>query len=141
MYLIVSGLVSLLFGFIFLFTPAFLGGFGQILNRVVLFLDERLEPAKKWLGLLLLAAGAWLLYVVANYPELSYLTSVWIICLAFGLLFLFFSHWLTWLSNISNRVVFSTDEVIMGSRKILGIILLIVSIYIFYAVYILAKTT
>jgi hypothetical protein len=134
-YLMVSGTVSLLFGLIFLFTPAFLGSFGQVFNRVVLFLDERLEPMKKGIGLLLVVVGAWLLYVVTRYPELGYLTWIWLICLSFGFLSLFFPHWLAWLSNLFNRVVFSTDEVVMGSRKIIGIILLIFAVYIFYAAY------
>ncbi|MFC1568457.1 hypothetical protein ACFL37_02020 [Candidatus Margulisiibacteriota bacterium] len=136
-YLLVSGIVSLLFGALFLLSPALLGSLGQALNRVIMFLDQKLESLKLWIGLLLLAVGAWLLYVVANYAELAYLTPVWIVCLAFGLLFLFFPQWLAWLSNVSNRVVFSTDDVVMGSRKIFGIILLIFSIYIFYGLFLL----
>jgi len=57
--------------------------------------------------------------------------------LGFGLLFLFFSNWLAWLSNVSNKVIFSTDDVVIGSRKIVGVVLLIASFYIIYAAYII----
>ena len=134
-YLLISGIVALLFGLMLLFTPNFLGGVGDVCNRVIMYLDEKLQPFKLWLGLLLVAVGAWLLYVVAKYPELGYLNSVWIVCMFFGLLFLFLPHWLTWLSSVSNKVVFSTDDVVIGSRKIIGIVIIIVSIYILYGAY------
>jgi hypothetical protein len=133
-YLIVAGIVALFFGISLLLSPSLLGGLGAVCNRAILFLDEKLEPVKKWVGVLLLAVGAWLLYVVITYPELGYLTALWLVCFIFGLLFLFFSSWLSWLSNVSNRVIFSTDDVVMGSRKIVGIVLLIVGIYIFYMI-------
>ena len=134
-YLIASGAVSLLFGLFLLFAPIFLGKLGEICNRVLLYLDEILEPIKVWAGLLLLIIGGWVLYVSANYPEIVHLPPVWIICLAFGLLFLFMPNWLAWLSTVSNKVIFSTDEVVMGSRKIVGIVLLIIGIYIYYMLY------
>jgi hypothetical protein len=104
-------------------------------NRVVFFLDKKLAAMKKWIGLVLLLIGAWVLYVAVGYPEAVSLTPVWIVCLTFGFLFLFFGDWLTWLSNLSNQIVLSTDEAVMGARKIIGIILIIFSIYIFYASY------
>jgi len=134
-YLITIGVIVLVFGLSLLFTPNALGKIGEISNRIILYLDEKLQPAKLWIGLVLIAVAAWLLYVVAKYPELNYLNAVWIISLFFGLLFVFLPNWLAALSNVSNRIVFSTDEVVMGSRKIFGIILLIISIYIFYAAY------
>lgn len=135
MFLLISGVVALVFGLCLLFSPAFLGGIGAVFNRVVFFLDKKLAVMKKWIGLGLLVIGAWVLYVAVNYPEAVSLTPIWIMCLAFGLLFLFFANWLTWLSNLSNQMVLSTDEVVMGARKVIGIILIIFSIYIFYASY------
>ena len=134
-YLVLLGLVILFFALFLLFMPNFLGKLGGLCNRVILYLDEKLQPIKVWIGLLLVAVGGWLLYVVANYPELWYLTAVWMICMLFGLLFLVLPNWLSWLSNLSNKIILSTDEVVMGSRKIIGIVLLIISIYVFYAAY------
>ncbi|MEE8637516.1 MAG: hypothetical protein V3T21_00565 [Candidatus Margulisiibacteriota bacterium] len=134
-YLFALGSIILVFAVILLFAAKFLGKLGEVCNRVVLYLDEKLQPIKVWIGLLLIAVGGWLLYVVANYPELGYLTSIWIICLLFGLLFLVLPNWLSWLSNLSNKIIFSTDEVVMGSRNIIGIVVLIISIYVFYAAY------
>ena len=134
-YLIASGSIALVFGLLLLFAPVFLGSFGALCNRVLMYLDEKLEPIKVWIGLFLLIVGGWVLYISANYPELGYLVAVWMICFIFGLLFLFFSNWLSWLSTISNRVIFTTDEVVMGARKLVGIVLLIISIYIFYMAY------
>ncbi|KPJ69879.1 hypothetical protein AMJ44_02120 [candidate division WOR-1 bacterium DG_54_3] len=140
-YLIAAGTISLLFGLLLLFAPIFLGNLGAICNRVLIYLDEKLEPVKVWIGITLIIVGGWLLYVSANYPEVYYLPTFWIICFVFGLLFLFFPHWLSWLSNISNRVIFSTDEVVMGARKLVGIVLLIIGIYIFYMVYVIMQST
>jgi len=134
-YLIAAGIVVLLFGLSLIFTSDFLKKLVDTTNKVIVYLDEKLQPVKLWVGLLLVVIAAWLLYVVANYPDLSYLTSVWVICLFFGLLFLFLPNWLSTLSNVSNKIIFSTDDVVMGSRKIIGIVLLIISIYIFYAAY------
>lgn len=134
-YLLTAAIITLLFGLIFLFTPNFLTSLGTVLNRVVLYLDEKLSPVKMLVGIVLILVGAWVMWTVARYPELSYLSALWIICLAFGLLFLFFGNWLSWLSDVSNKVIFSTDDVVVGSRKIFGVILLIASVYIFYAAY------
>lgn len=134
-YLIAAGIVVLLFGLSLIFTSDFLKKLVDTTNKVIVYLDEKLQPVKLWVGLLLVVIAAWLLYVVANYPDLGYLTSVWVICLFFGLLFLFLPNWLSTLSNVSNKIIFSTDDVVLGSRKIIGIVLLIISIYIFYAAY------
>jgi hypothetical protein len=136
-YLLTSGILSLLLGLLLLFSPALLGRVGEIANRIILYLDEKLQAIRIWAGLFLVVAGGWILYILARYPELSYLNSIWIICLVFGLLFLFMPNWLSWLSKVSNNVIFSTDDVVMGFRKIIGIILIIVGIYIFYGVYLL----
>ncbi|MFH1347492.1 MAG: hypothetical protein ABIH22_02270 [Candidatus Margulisiibacteriota bacterium] len=134
-YLLTFAIVTLVFGLILLFTPNFLMRLGDICNRVILYLDNLLAPFKVWVGLILLVAGAWILYVVIRYPEITNLDAVWVISLAFGLLYLFFPNWLSWLSQVSNKIIFSTDDVVIGARKIVGVVLLIVSIYIFYGAY------
>ena len=54
------------------------------------------------------------------------------VAIAFGLLLLFFPGWLSWLSKASNAVLFSTDDLVSGARKTFGVILIIISFYIFY---------
>ncbi len=132
-YLLTLAIISLVFGLILLFTPNFLMRLGQVCNKIVLYLDEKLQPIRVWVGILLMLVGGWLLYVTIQYPELAYLNALWLVCLGFGLLFLFFSNWLSWLSNVSNKVIFSTDDVVIGSRKIVGVLLLIASFYIAYS--------
>lgn len=136
-YLLALALISLVFGLILLFMPNLLMRLGEVCNKIILFLDEKLQPVRIWVGIVLILIGGWLLYVAIQYPELSYLNAVWLICLGFGLLFLFFSNWLTWLSNVSNKVIFSTDDVVIGSRKIVGVVLLIASFYILYSAYVI----
>ena len=134
-YLLTAAVIALLFGLVFLFTPALLLKLGELFNRVVVYLDERLQPLKMAIGVLLLLLSGWLLYTVARYPELAYLNALWVVTLAFGLLFLFFPGWLKWLSAVSDKVVLSTDDVVIGSRKIIGVLLLISSLYIFLGAY------
>ncbi|MGB9613810.1 MAG: hypothetical protein ACPL4K_06550, partial [Candidatus Margulisiibacteriota bacterium] len=54
-----------------------------------------------------------------------------------GLLYLFVPGWLEALSKACNQVILSTDEVVIGSRVVVGIILLLAAIYIFFSAYFL----
>jgi hypothetical protein len=135
-YLMTLAIISLVFGLLLIFTPKLLLNIGNVANSVVLYLDEKLQPMRVVVGIFLVLVAAWLIYVVVKYPELSYLNALWLISLGFGLMFLFFPNWLSWLSNVSNKVVFSTDDVVIGARKIIGVVLVIASVYIFYGAYI-----
>jgi hypothetical protein len=136
-YLLTLAIVSLVFGLLLIFTPKLLVNVGNVANSVVLYLDDKLQSIKAAVGILLVLVAAWLIFVVTKYPELSYLNALWLISLGFGLLFLFFANWLTWLSNVSNKVVFSTDDVVIGARKIIGVVLVIASVYMFYGAYVI----
>lgn len=131
-YLLTCGIISLLFGLLLLASPAALGGLGGVVNSVLFTLDGWLMRFRTGIGVVLLALGGWILYVALGYPA-PYLTCAWIVTIAFGLLFLFFPGWLTWLSRLSNAILLSTDDLVMGSRRVTGIVLLIISFYIFYA--------
>ncbi|MDD5382533.1 MAG: hypothetical protein PHH60_02645 [Candidatus Margulisbacteria bacterium] len=139
MYLTVSGLICLLFGLFIIFTPGLLHRLSQAGNTIVLYLDDRLSQAKIWVGLLLVFIGVWLIYLVSFYPELWYITPVWLLCLLTGFFYLFLPNWLFWLSNLFDKLVFSADELIMGSRKVFGVILLVVSIYLFFSAYLINR--
>ena len=73
--------------------------------------------------------------MVFPFGSLWYLNIVAFIALFFGLLFLFFPNGLKFLSDISNTMLVSTDDMVMGARKTIGVLLIILSIYIFYAAY------
>ncbi|MBI5078864.1 hypothetical protein HZB08_02460 [Candidatus Saganbacteria bacterium] len=132
-YLLGGGIVSLFFGLLLLVAPGLLGALGSTCNVVVLTLDGWLNRSKVWIGVLLLITGAWMLTVAIQYPGEWYITAAWIVAVAFGLLFLFFPGWLSWLSKVSNAFLFSADEMVSGARRTFGIVLIIVSVYIFYA--------
>ena len=131
-YLLASGILALIFGLLMLAAPVFLGKLGELSNKTILVLNGQLMRYKLWIGLFLLVLGGWMLYVATNYPD-PYINAAWIITVAFGLLFLFFPKWLDWLSKVSNTFLLSTDELVMGTRRVIAVVLLVVSFYIFYA--------
>ncbi|OGC23668.1 hypothetical protein A2291_04115 [candidate division WOR-1 bacterium RIFOXYB2_FULL_42_35] len=135
-YIIIAGLVSLFFGLFLVLSPNVVGSLDKFFGKIIISVDEKLDPIKPWIGCLLLLIGAWIMYVALQYPD-SYLTTTWLICLIFGLLFLFLPKWLAWLSKIANTVLFSTHESVMSVRKIIGVALIVVGIYIFYANFLL----
>jgi hypothetical protein len=59
--------------------------------------------------------------------------------LVFGLLFLFLPGWLSWLSKASNAMLFSTDELAIGWRRVIGIALIVAGLYIFYGIFMSMK--
>jgi uncharacterized membrane protein HdeD (DUF308 family) len=132
--LVFTGLVSLLFGVLFLMSPETLGRWSEVGNRTVMVLDEKLSSIRNWVGAALLIAGAFMVWAAFPYSvELWYLHVIGVIALFFGLLFIAFPHGLKNLSRIFDTVLLSTDELILGVRKTLGILLLIAGAYIIYA--------
>ena len=131
-YLLTCALISLFFALLLLGAPKLLGALGDWANKTLGVFDGWLLGFRLWIGLGLLVLGGWMMYVSVNYPN-PFLTAVWLLTVAFGLLFLLFPGWLKWLSTVSNVVLLSTDDLILGTRRIVGIVLLIVSLYMFYA--------
>jgi len=132
--LVFTGLVSLLFGVLFLMAPETLGRWNEVGNRTIMVLDEKLSPLRTWVGAVLLIAGGFIIWAAFPYStELWYLHIIGAIVLFFGLLFIAFPHGLKNLSRIFDTVLLSTDEMILGVRKTLGILLLIAGAYIIYA--------
>jgi len=133
MWLIFSGIVALLFGLLFV-SDGLLGKIGAVGNQIIAPLDEILYKGRMFVGLILVAAGLWIAYVAANYTGLAWLNVVWIIAVFFGLLFLFLSPMADGFIKSFDSGAF-TDELVLGSRKVVGIILVIVSLWIFYSAY------
>ncbi len=138
-WLVAAGILSLLAGASLLFFGKVSRGFWNTVNRPVAYIDGILAGIRIPAGIALVITGGWLISVAFNYPELWYLHLVGVLALFFGLLYLFLPQWLATLSTAADRLLFSTDELVLGTRKSFGIILILVALYIFYAVYLLVK--
>jgi hypothetical protein len=140
LYLIFAGSIALFFGAVMLFTPGFLRGLSRFFDRLIIRLDRSLRSYSTSAGIVLFMIAAWFFYMSCRYPEgRTFLTPVWILCLIFAVLYLFFPPWLDWLTEVSDRNIFPTDEYVMGACRIAGIILMLTSVYIFFGAYILAR--
>jgi hypothetical protein len=134
-YLIIAGLIALIFGVLMFFSIGFCDKPCEVCDRILFVLDEKLNPYRFVVGLVLLVIGGWLLYLVMQMPQLIQLHPFWVIAIVFGLLFLIFPHWLVNLSKAADRTIFSTDEKVRKSCKIIGILLILAALYIFYGAY------
>jgi hypothetical protein len=131
-YLFISGLVSLIFGILFLIAPArFWERFGTVVNRPVLQVERKIRPYNFPVGFIFLIIGTWLIFLVLGEPEFWYLHIFGIVLVLVGLLYIFVPDWLLWLSSMSGKEIITFDEIAIASRISLGIVLILVSIYIF----------
>jgi hypothetical protein len=133
-YLWLSAIVGLVFGLLLLVSPSVLGALGSVFNSALFTLNGWTLRYRMWLGLVLLVIGAWVFYVGLQYPD-PYIATTWIVAVVFGLLFLFLPGWLKWLSGAADAVFLSTDELVMGWRRVVGIVLVVASAYILYGIF------
>ncbi len=134
-WLVTAELVSLLAGVLLLMANRKLSKLGEFLNRPFIYFDNVVNSIKMPAGIVLVLAGGWFLSVAVQYPALWALGVVGALLLLFGFLYLFVPAWLGSLSKISNQLLFSTDDFVMGARKSIGLILIVCALYIFFAVY------
>ena len=138
-FLLVVGLVDLVFGCILLFAPAPFKGFCSFCDKVFLDIDKKLEPFKFWVGLSEIALAAWLFFITCRFPRArAMLFPFWVIFLFFGVLYVFLPHWMVRISKAAHRKVMDVDEFVIGARRISGFIFIAVSIYILYLAYLAA---
>ncbi|MFH2034657.1 MAG: hypothetical protein ABIJ26_08185 [Candidatus Margulisiibacteriota bacterium] len=126
----------MIFGLLFLLSPATLGKAGEVCNKTLLVLDDSLSKVRVVVGIVLIAAGlliAWMAY--PSGAQLWYLHAIAIIAVFFGVLYLAFPKALTTLSNIFNVILLPTDEILISIRKVVGIILIIASAYMLISSY------
>ena len=138
-FLIVAGIIALLFGILAVFSREILQKMGAVLNKPVVVVDEKLKAVRIPLGIALVLLGGWIISVAFSYPELWYLHLIGIVVLFFGLLYLFVPQWLDVISRFLNQSMLSTDEIIIGTRKTIGVLLILAAIYIFYSVFLMAN--
>lgn len=137
-YLWFCAIVSLVFGLLFLSSPGLLGVWGKVLNVALFALNGQTVRYRLWIGTALLVIAAWVFYAGLHAPDWT-LTATWIVALAFALLYLVVPHWLAWLSKASNALLLSTDELVLGWRRLIGIILLVAAAYMFYGIFAMLK--
>lgn len=138
-WLVTAEIVSLLAGLLLLLADKKLHKLGELLNRPVFYLDGLLKAVKLPAGIVLVIVGGWFISLALKYSALWYLGLAGAVLLIFGLLYLFLPDWLSPLSQLSDRLLFSTDEFVLGARKTIGIILIVCALYIFFAVYLSIK--
>ncbi|MFH1347491.1 MAG: hypothetical protein ABIH22_02265 [Candidatus Margulisiibacteriota bacterium] len=138
-WLITAGIIALILGIFSIFSREMLLNVGAALNKPVVYVDDKLKAVRMPFGVALVVIGGWIISVAFNYPMLWYLHLVGIIILFFGLLYLFVPQWLDVISKFLNQSMLSTDEIIIGTRKTIGVLLILAAIYIFYSVYLMAR--
>jgi len=134
-YLLFSGIVALVFGFIILLAPNFFKSLSFRVDRVVFVVDDLLNPFREWVGLTLIVIAGFGYFITVQYPSLIELRFVWLIALIFGVLYLVLPNWLDLFSRIANRFIFPTREYVMGSCKLIGTLLILAGIYILGMLY------
>jgi hypothetical protein len=138
-WLVTAEIVSLLTGLLLLLADDNLHKISLLLNKPIFYLDGAVNSVKVPAGIMLVIIGGWLVSVALGYPALWALGAVGALLVLFGLLYLFQPNWLAPLSKISDKFIFSTDDFVLGARKSIGIILIVCSLYIFFAVYLSMK--
>lgn len=131
-YLVISGLTSLIFGILFLIAPeSFWQKVSGAFNKPVIYVEKSLRSYHFPVGFLFLILGTWLIFLVLADPALWFFHLVGIAFVITGLLYIFAPDWLLWLSNASGKEIITFDQIAIASRVSLGVVLILVSIYIF----------
>lgn len=138
-WLVAAELISLLAGVLLLMADRKFNKLGEFLNRPFIYFDNLVNGMKIPAGIVLILAGGWFISIAWQYPSLWTLGAAGAFLLLFGFLYLFFPAWLGSLSRLSNQLLFSTDDFVMGARKSIGLILIVCALYIFFAVYLSVK--
>src|SRR3989338_3376600 len=138
-WLTVSCLVSLLTGILLLFSNEIIRKLGGFLNRPIAYLDRWLSLVRIPAGIILAITGGWIISIAFNYPVFWFLHLIGVIILFFGLLYLFFPEWLNFFSRVADKLLFSPDELVLGTRRGLGAVLIVAAVYILYVAYLSVK--
>jgi len=129
-----AGIIIMVAGVLLLFSGDLVNRLSQFFGVTIIMIDEKMAQNRFLVGALLVAAGLWLGWIAMVYSSLWYFYIIAGLALLCGALYLVFSKWLKPVSQIANQLIFCTDDVVIHSRRITGLGLLVVSIYIFYSV-------
>ena len=134
--LLIVGTLSVLFGLILLIYPSGLISLYKAADQIVVMVDEALKKQRIVTGLLLLAVAGWIGYLSFVMAEAAVLHPIWMIALAFGLMYLLAPGWLKSLSQMLDSGVFNTNDYVMSRAKSFGLFFIIAGLYILVAIYI-----
>ncbi len=131
-WLVTAGIIILIAGALLLFSGELVNRLSRFFSTTLFTIDDKISRYRIPAGIVLAVAGAWLVWVASAYVPLRYFYWIGVLALLCGGLYLLFPNWLKLLSRIADRLLFSTDEAVIGYRRTSGVILLLVSFYIFY---------
>ncbi len=134
-FLIVSAIVTFLTGLFLFFAGDAVKKLSDYLNNIVFHLDEALVSARLATGIILLLIGGWIVYTGMAHPVFWYLKLVGGLIIVFGLLYLFCLNCLGALSEWTDRVMLATDDLVFHARRITGVVLILISLYILYSIF------
>ena len=134
--LLIVGTLSVLFGLILLIYPSGLISLYKAADQIVVMVDEALKKQRIVTGILLLAVAGWIGYLSFVMAEAAVLHPIWMIALAFGLMYLLAPGWLKSLSQMLDSSVFNTNDYVMSRAKSFGLFFIIAGLYILVAIYI-----
>lgn len=127
-----AGIVGILFGLVLMVSPGFIKKFSNYCDEVILSVDSNLNPYRLIVGVLLLLAAAWSVYIIRIADFDLFFYPILVLALLFGVLYLLLPNWLANFSNWANKHVFTTDVYILSASKIIGLAFLILGVYIIY---------
>ena len=130
---VLLGLLSLFAGAVLLVAPQFLKKISDLCNKTLIDFDKKIENFRVLIGVLLVLSGTFIF--LRSFPmglQAWLLNAVALLAFLFGVKFLFFPKAVSLLSGIGDTLLFSYDEMILSARKIIGILLIIVSLYFFF---------
>jgi len=134
-WLISAGAVSLVAGLFMLLSGEVVHKLDDFFSVPMAYIDNIISSVRIPAGIILVIIGGWIISVAFSYPMLWYFHVFGAVIIFFGLLYLFLPHWLVQLSMVADRLLFSTDEVVLDSRRAMGMVLIAISLYIFYSVF------
>jgi hypothetical protein len=132
-YITIAGLVSLIFGILFLLAPvSFWSRMSNFMNRPVVDIEDRLRHVKSPLmGIIFLMVGVWVIYTALKFVDLWFFHILGSLIVIIGLIYIFIPSWILRISQASGQQILTMDKVAITSRMSFGIMLILASIYIF----------
>ncbi|MFH1684014.1 MAG: hypothetical protein ABIA67_03945 [Candidatus Margulisiibacteriota bacterium] len=128
-FVLLIGVANLVCGVIMLFSPKTMISVSKLFDRRIPLDQWLLTSFRGWAGIVLVFLAAWMISFLLFYPELRlFFLLACAVFLFFGIIFIFFPKFLNWLSHLLNRVVFSTDQFVMGACRACGTIFVIIGI-------------
>jgi hypothetical protein len=133
-YVLVVGIVLVIFGLLLLFKPKWLGAFLEVFNKGYMFGDMLVNQFRLLFGLILLFLSAWMVRHVFLFPEMGVVFYPACLFFAFfGMIMIFFPTFMSQISAFLNRVIFHTDSLVLKAHRAFGLLFILIGLYLIYA--------